>query len=370
MAYGTINAEQLTTQSGYTLGAGNSSSFKNRLINSGMVIDQRNAGASVTPTNGSYTYIVDRWKAFQNQASKFTVQQNAGSVTPPVGFSNYLGATSSSAYSVTSGDIFMLNQIVEGFNIADLGWGTANAKTITLSFQVYSSLTGTFGGSLTNYSGTSYSYPFTYSIPTANTWTTISVTIAGPTVGVWSSNNNGGIQLSFSLGVGSTYSGTAGSWTANNYFSATGATSVVGTNGATFYITGVQLEVGTVATSFDYRDYGRELLMCQRYFAKLTSDGSGADVVMGMGMQQSTTTAFFYIKYPTTMRAEPTATISGMAVGNQINFTNAATLTLLSPAYDTASLNVSYAAAGAGQLPICLLSQSGVAGSISLSSEL
>jgi hypothetical protein len=271
---------------------GVSQAMKNRIINGAMVIDQRNAGASVTPTNGSYTYVVDRWKAFQNQASKFTVQQNAGSVTPSVGFINYLGATSSSAYSVTSGDIFMLNQIVEGFNIADLGWGTANAKTVTLSFQVYSSLTGTFGGSLTNYSGTVYSYPFTYSIPVANTWTTISVTISGPTVGIWSSGNNGGIQLSFGLGVGSTFSGTAGSWTANNYFSATGATSVVGTSGATFYITGVQLEVGSSATGFEYRMYGMELMLCQRYYYGIsntfTSTGSNATAYR-FGNQMRTT---------------------------------------------------------------------------------
>jgi hypothetical protein len=251
-----------------SLGAGNASSFKNRIINGSMTIDQRNAGASVAITTAA-PFITDRFFAYASQTSKLTGQQNAGSVTPPVGFTNYLGFTSLSAYSVLASDIFVAIQRIEGFNTADLGWGTANAKTVTLSFQVYSSLTGTFGGSLQN-SAQNRSYPFTYSIPSANTWTTISVTIAGDTTGTWIGATNGiGIQLNFGLGMGSTYSGTAGSWQASNLFSATGATSVVGTSGATFYITGVQLEVGSTATSFDYRPYGTELALCQRYFEKI-----------------------------------------------------------------------------------------------------
>jgi len=249
--------------------------MKNRIINGAMVIDQRNAGASVTAAGALYT--LDRWKCGSSQSSKYTVQQNAGSVTPPVGFSNYLGITSSSAYSIGSGDYFFQEQDIEGFNTADLQWGTANAKTVTLSFWVQSSLTGTFGGALGN-SASDRSYPFTYTISAANTWEQKTVTIAGDTSGTWLSNTNTGVYLQFGLGVGSTLSGTAGAWTGtSNIFSATGATSVVGTNGATFYITGVQLEVGSTATSFDYRDYGRELMMCQRYFQTLVvSTGSAA----------------------------------------------------------------------------------------------
>ena len=249
----------LSTQS-VAIGQGNSSIMKNRIINGAMVIDQRNGGAS----SGAGGYTVDRWAYFQTQTSKGTWQQNAGSVTPPAGFTKYLGFTSSSAYAVAAGDIFMFRQFIEGFNTADLGWGTANAKTVTLSFQVYSSLTGTFGGAINN-GGNTRSYPFTYSIPVANTWTTISVTIVGDTTGTWATDNSAGVTVVFGLGVGSTYSGTAGSWSASNYYSATGATSVVGTSGATFYITGVQLEVGSSATGFEYRQYGTELALCQRY---------------------------------------------------------------------------------------------------------
>jgi hypothetical protein len=162
----------------------------------------------------------------------------------------------------------MIRQSVEGFNTADLGWGTANAKTVSLSFQVYSSLTGTFGGCIGN-GATTYSYPFSYSIPVANTWTTISITIAGPTAGTWIGATNGiGLNVFFSLGMGSSLSGTAGSWVSAEYYSATGATSVVGTNGATFYITGVQLEKGSSATGFEYVNYQTSLANCQRYYEK------------------------------------------------------------------------------------------------------
>jgi len=245
------------------ISAPNTFGFKNRLINGGMGIDQRNGGASVTPTNGGYT--LDRWSGNVTAASKFTVQQNAGSVTPPAGFINYLGVTSSSAYSVTSGDAFTVFQAIEGLNIADLAWGTASAAAVTLSFWVRSSLTGTFGGSLRN-SAWTRAYPFSYTISAANTWEQKSVTIAGDTSGTWLTTNGVGIIVALGLGVGSTYSGAAGSWAGSNYISATGATSVVSTNAATFYITGVQLEKGSTATLFDYRPYGTELALCHRYY--------------------------------------------------------------------------------------------------------
>ena len=288
--------------------------FKNRIINGAMVIDQRNAGASVT-TNGTNTVSLDRWKMGYSQNTKFTVQQNAGSVTPPVGFVNYLGVTSTSAYTVGAGEAFSIYEVIEGYNIADLGWGTANASSVTLSFRVYSSLTGTFGGCLQNYSQ-ARSYPFSYSVPVANTWTTISVTIAGDTSGTWLTNNSGGIILQFGLGVGSTYSGTAGSWSGSSYISATGATSVVGTNGATFYITGVQLEVGSTATSFDYRPYGTELALCQRYYEKgypqgtAPANGAVVDIRQGPATVYNTTTAEVgQIRFAVTKRTVPTATL-------------------------------------------------------------
>jgi len=245
-----------------------SSSFKrNRLINGNMVVDQRNAGAQITAANlTSGSYMLDRWRYFSSQAAKFTAQQNAGSITTALGFPNYLGMTVSTAVTVGASDYFSISQPVEGFNFADLAWGAASAKPVTLSFVVYSSLTGTFGGVLKNSAGTR-SYPFTYSIASANTWTTISVTAAGDTSGTWVGATNGiGVIVEFGLGAGSTYSTTAGVWAAGNYTSATGAVSVVGTAGATFYITGVQLEVGTKATPYEMQIYSDQLAQCQRYY--------------------------------------------------------------------------------------------------------
>jgi hypothetical protein len=284
--------------------------FKNRIINGAMVIDQRNAGASVTQGT-SFSYPVDRFGIVGSVTSKFTAQQNAGSVTPPAGFINYLGCTSSSAYSVPSGELYIIRQGIEGFNIADLAWGTANAKTVTLSFWVYSSLTGTFGGSLRN-NAADRSYPYSYTISSANTWEYKTVTIAGDTTGTWLTNNSAGIILFFSLGTGSTFSNTAGAWAAGDFRSATGATSVVGTSGATFYITGVQLEVGSTATSFDYRPYGTELQLCQRYYQTFGDGGQNNQNFTMFQAYSTTAVSGGVIPFFAKMRTVPTFTYSAL----------------------------------------------------------
>jgi hypothetical protein len=289
--------------------------MRNRIINGAMVIDQRNAGASFTPTStGALTYGLDRWGTFGSQASKFSVQQNAGSVTPPEGFTNYLGITSLSAYTVGAAENFIVQQEIEGFNIADLGWGTANAKTVTLSFWVRSSLIGTFGGALRN-SGNNRSYPYSYTISAADTWEQKSVTIAGDTTGTWLTNNGRGIRLAFSLGAGSTISGTAGAWAGSNFVSATGATSVVGTDDATFYITGVQLEKGTQATSFEYRQYQQELALCQRYY-QIIGDSSSNSVGYATDTSAAAQSMYITISYPVAMRTAASATVATFQVAN------------------------------------------------------
>ena len=292
---------------------GISQGFKNRIINGAMVIDQRNAGASVTITSDGL-YTLDRWQAYSDVGtSKYSVQQNAGSVTPPVGFTNYLGVTSLATTSVGSADYYMLSQKIEGYNVADLGFGTANAKTVTLSFWVRSSLFGTFGGAIQNNAG-NRSYPFTYTISVADTWEYKTVTIAGDTSGTWTTTNTAGIILRIGLGVGSTSSGTAGAWAGSSFYSATGATSVVGTNGATFYITGVQLEVGSSATGFEYRQYGTELALCQRYYENNYPLGVAvsADAAYfwytNVTSYSSTACRSQWIDFKATKRATPTVT--------------------------------------------------------------
>jgi hypothetical protein len=321
-----ITATTTTTSAlvvnGNNISAVNSLGFRNRIINGNMVIDQRNAGASVTPANGQY--IVDRFTALLTQISKFSVQQNAGGVALPTGFSNYLGVTSLSSFAVSGSDILGIGQYIEGFNTSDLGFGTANAQAVTLSFRVYSSLTGTFGGVLQNNAATR-SYPFTYTVSSANTWTSISVTIAGDTTGTWVGATNGvGLRVIWGLGCGPTVSGTAGAWASSGLYSATGAVSVVGTNGATFYITGVQLEAGSVATPFEQIDYGRELMMCQRYcFAQRATS-----VFYPFGVSSANiTTPVAFINFPAPMRAPPTLLSS--SAGSTFQFSSGTATSIL-----------------------------------------
>jgi hypothetical protein len=295
--------------------------LKNRIINGDMRIDQRNAGASKTIATTA-TYVLDRWNNYVSQASKYSVQQNAGSVTPPAGYNYYLGATSLSSYSVTSGDFFLVSQSIEGYNVADLAWGTASAKTITLSFWVRSSLTGTFSVSIQN-SGQSKSYPATYTISSANTWEQKTITIPGPTDGSWDTTNGNGLWLFFGLGGTGTYTGSAGAWASANYTQASGCVSVVGTNGATWYITGVQLEVGSTATPFERRLYDKELVSCYRYFRNYNTAGT----MYGIGSTVTATVAYrwgFTMDIP--MRAIPTVSLNSCLGWANTNLVGAVTV--------------------------------------------
>jgi hypothetical protein len=247
--------------------------FRNRIINGDMRIDQRNSGASVISTAGG-VFFVDRFRSSQNVNSKFSGQQSS---VAPSGFTNSLLITSLSAYTPAAGDYIAVSQRIEGFNTADFGWGAAGAATVTMSFLVRSSLTGTFGGSLENASSTR-SYPFTYTVNTANTWEEKTVTIAGDTTGTWLKTNGAGFAIYWSLGTGATYSGTAGAWAAADYVNATGAINLCATNGATLYITGLQFEAGSVASPFERRPYGQELALCQRYYELA---GASAAIVSG-----------------------------------------------------------------------------------------
>ena len=273
---------------------GTTTGFKNKLINGNMAIFQR--ATSVTASN----YFVDRWQYLASQSSKGTANQSS---TAPTGFSFSSIFTSSSAYSVGASDYFVIDQSIEGFNTADLAWGTANAKTVTLSFWVQSSLTGTFGGAFRNAAG-NRNYPFSYTISAANTWEYKTVTVAGDTTGTWVGATNGvGVDVSFGLGAGSSFSGTAGAWGTGNLVTCTGATSVVGTSGATFYITGVQLEVGTTATNFDFRSYTNELQLCQRYYYYYTSSSENP---VSNCCYYNTVSVYTVIQMPVTMRSAPT----------------------------------------------------------------
>ena len=299
------------TINGVAVTSDNYIGMRNRIINGDMRIDQRNAGASVS-INDVTLYTVDRWNGTDVTDGVFTVQQNSSA---PTGFVNSIKiTTTTSDASLTTTQAAQIRQEIEGTNVSDLAWGTANAKTVTLSFWVRSSLTGTFGGSLRN-GAVDRSYPFSYSISVADTWEYKTVTIPGDTTGTWLTNNETGLRVTFGLGAGPDRSGTAGSWAAANYASATGAVSVIGTLNATWYITGVQLEVGSVATPFERRPYGTELALCQRYYYLV---GSGTNVPLGSGSNYTTTSMYGILSFPVTMRIAPT--ISSTSGTNYYSF--------------------------------------------------
>jgi hypothetical protein len=298
MAFGSISVDKITDSEGSVFSP-SSALFRNRIINGDMRIDQRNAGAAVTTNNA---FPVDRFFVPFDTDGAFSAQQDSSA---PAGFVNSLKFTTTTADATIGATQYaMVRQVIEGLNVADLGWGTASAKTVTLSFWVRSSLTGTFGGSLQN-NAEDRSYPFSYTISSADTWEQKTITVAGDTTGTWLTTNGRGIRLAWGLGVGSTYSGTAGAWSATpSLYSVTGAVSVIGTLNATWYVTGVQLEVGSVATPFERRPFGTELALCQRYFYK-HAEGSGNKAI-AIGIQYESSSIYFMVPFKVTMRAVPT----------------------------------------------------------------
>jgi hypothetical protein len=331
---------------GSVIGGSSASTMKNRIINGAMVINQYNANSSVAIASDGQ-YFIDRFQGKTTQASKYNAQMmtpfTSGYVTPPAGFTNYLALTVASAYSVVSTDYFYINQRIEGYNITDWAWGTANAKPITISFWVYSNVTGTFGGCLQNIDA-SYTYPFTYNISNPNTWQYITVTITPPTAGGWNNNNGIGLVVCISLGVGSNYSATPFVWGSGlSSRSATGAVSIMGSTSNYLYLTGLQVEVGSSATSFDFRHYQQELALCQRYAYVYNNSGLSdqanfyspyTPAQITAGLPNSSAILPFYL--PVIMRVAPTQS-SIVAVNVTINRSTATTNQIVFQAASTST---------------------------------
>ena len=306
MAFGSISVDKITDSEGSVFSP-SSALFRNRIINGDMRIDQRNAGSNVSVNDAAPFYAVDR---FEMQAqSGDGVFDAERSTTAPDGFTNSLKITVTTAdASIGATQSYMVRQKIEGFNVGDLDFGSSSAKTITLSFYVRSSNTGTFGGAIIN-GGFDRSYPFSYDISSVDTWEQKTITISGDTTGTWATGNTSGMVVSFSLGAGSSRVGTAGAWAGSNYQGATGQVNPISTLNATWFVTGVQLEVGSVATPFERRPFGAELALCQRYFQVAGGAGTYPRVIFfATANDQYIGGSWGYV---TTMRASPTATQVG-----------------------------------------------------------
>lgn len=282
--------------------------FKNRIINGDMRIDQRNFGASGT-VSSSQAYTVDRWVAQNYTDGTMTYQRVTDA---PVGFTHSLKFTTTATdTSLAAGQYAFTLQKIEGYNVADLAFGTSAAKTLTASFWVKSSLTGSFSGVLVNLNF-DRSYAYSYTINAANTWEYKTVVIPGCTTGTWQTDNNGSFQFLFGLGCGSTYTGSAGSWVSTGLLAATGQVNVLATSGATWQITGVQLENSPTATAFDYHAIGLDLYLCKRYFQRSPSEGRP------VGSMNGSTTGLYGFVWEVEMRSAPSIQFygGGTAGGN------------------------------------------------------
>jgi hypothetical protein len=300
--------------------------FRNRIINGDMRISQR-LGASSLLCSNITDYTLDRWVVVSNPQSKLTVQQDAGGVTPPVGFSDYLGVTVTTAETITSGDFYNLVQFIEGYNISDLAWGSASAKPVTVSFWVRSSVTGTYSFAFRN-NGETRSYVTTYTINSANTWEQKTIVIPGDTSGTWNVTNGRGIEVVFDFGRAGETS-TSNAWTASGNVRLAGTVKLVENASATFYITGVQLEAGSVATPFERRPFGTELALCQRYYQKSFPQATAPVNNSGFAYVQTTlkygsanAEPQVQIVFPVAMRAAPSATLYNPFTGTAAQWTD------------------------------------------------
>jgi hypothetical protein len=288
----------------------------------------------VTPGSGSYVYTLDRWAAYRSTtAGAFTVQQ---STSAPAGFTNSVQITVTTASTPSAGQEYGFRQAIEGFNFTDFNWGTASAQSATMSFWIRSSLTGTFSGAVFSNASADF-YPFTFTISAANTWEYKTVTIPGRTSGTFSGGNVTGLNVWFTIGMGTTY--TPNAWNTSG-IGATGAVNLIATNGATMNITGVQLEAGTVASPFERRDYGRELIMCQRYYWR--TDPSITSQYLSSYTYAGTGDYYVPLTFPVWMRASPTVT---PVLGADVSGVNSVTAGTVAPNHARLTFNRT---AGAG----------------------
>ena len=306
--HNSATSDAITTAADGTCTANITNNLSNRNIvdNGEFVVSQRNFSSAVTQTGEAFT--IDRWKTRMTANSKFSVQKVADA---PAGFYSSAKITSLAATSVGANDYYQFQQGIEGYNINPANFGTPTAKTLVLSFYVKSSLTGTFSVCFSNYTGNKF-LTQNYTISSANTWERKTISVPAITTGSWERGNGAGLYIYFTLGAGSGTLRSTGSWIDSNFGrGGTGTSNVVATNGATWQLTGVQLEVGSVATDFEHLSYGEELSRCQRYYEIVSGSIRAFDYGNYIGVG---------VPFKVTKRAIPTNTFIDLGLNNGVSF--------------------------------------------------
>lgn len=274
----------------------------NKIINGNMLVAQR--GTTGTAVAGGSYLACDRWKAWEASDAAVTVSQETDGPTGKFTKCLKYNITTADA-SITAAQFGMVRQMIEGHNIIDLGFGTASAQSVTISFWVKSSLTGSHGAALNN-GNEDRSYPFAYTVSSANTWEYKTVTIPGDTSGTWDTDNTAGMIVTFGLGAGTDYQGTADAWQAGNKFQPSSTVQNIGTI-SNWNVTGVQLEAGGAASNFEQLQFSDQFQLCQRYYA-----------VQDAAVNAYSSTGVVGFSFNTAMRAAPTLTFSFGGVTNRV----------------------------------------------------
>ena len=291
---------------------------RSMLINGAFQIWQR--GTSAITVSGDDDFTADRFKGWANGGGTFTVEQSTDVPNNEFEFSAKLTNTATDS-SVAAGDDYRWATDIEGYNVSPLAYGSSDAKKATLSFWVKSSLAGTYCGAF--YSTTaSRHYIFEYTISSADTWEYKTITIDGDTTGSWNRTNGNGLRIYWGFGSGSDVQGTADAWAAGEKWETTNQAAWIGSASATFFITGIKLEIGQTATPFEHRSYGDELALCQRYFAVLQD--TTAAYAGGFGFCNSTTKTKVCFPLGVALRANPTVNVTAATIDIRNNATNTA----------------------------------------------
>jgi len=340
--------------------------FKNLIINGGMTISQRIGTTATAITGGAYG--LDRWLAYYD-GNSYTTQQVADAPASSGVYNSMkllVTGTSTPNYS-------FFGQKLEGNNINHIGLGTANCQSFTISFYVKSSVTGVYSISVTN-NASNLAYPVQYTINSADTWERKTMTIPAITSGTWEVGVGIGIFLRFNMGSPSSRTDTADGWRTGNFDGADGSTGSISwatTSGASFYITGCQLEVGDTATDFEHQSYGDELARCHRYFIRRNSPQDGYP---GSVPGFHSTSGYFngVTQFEVEMRATPSLTTSGAFRGQGVADSNSATgtCTIQGASSEACRLNCSGMSFSGTNGQVVFLQQTGGDGHISFDAEL